>query len=164
MFNKIFSINIEGRLYTLPLSSEELEEVTKNKALEDVVYTFNDILIDIDLDVTDLEGFNLDTLNDLAEEFSTIDGEENTVSAYMEENGKSYFLTNYNEIIKKIRDSEISLYKNIDGQEYAENFIADCYLTGDFPPILYNNIDWQGVFDDLDEAAETSYGVLVEYY
>lgn len=164
MFNEIFSINIEGRLYTLPLSSEELEEVTENKALEDVVYTFNDILIDIDLDVTDLEGFNLDTLNDLSGELSTIDGEEDTISAYMEENGKSYFLSNYNEIIKKIRDNEIILYKNMDGQEYAEMYVADLYLSEDIPPLIHNNIDWQGIFDGLDEAAETSYGVLSEYY
>lgn len=164
MFNEIFSINIEGRLYTLPLSSEELEEVTENKALEDVVYTFNDILIDIDLDVTDLEGFNLDTLNDLSEELSTIEGEEDTVNAYMEENGTSYFLSNYNKIIKKIRENEIVLHKNMDGQEYAEMFVTDCYFTENIPSIIYNNIDWQGVFDDLEEAIETSYGVLSEIY
>lgn len=164
MFKEIFSINIEGALHTLPLIHAELEEVTENKALEDVVYTFNDILIDIDLDVTDLEGFNLDTLNDLAEELTTIDGEEDTVNAYMEENGKSYFLSNYNEIIKKIRYGDIMLYRNMDGQEYAETFIESCFCVGDIPSIIYNNIDWQGVFDDLEEATGTSFGVLVESY
>ena len=164
MLNYIFSVNVNGKEYYLPLCTSEIWDLTENKALEDIKYTFNGVLVNVDIDWEDLEGLNLDTLNDLAEELTTISNKLDTVNAYCELENHGHFISNYEEIIRNIRDCSIMLYHNINAKDFAKRYITELYNIDelDLPQLLYNNVDWQGVFNDIDEADETTYGILVQ--
>lgn len=158
----MFLISVDNEKYTLPLSYTEIEALTEEKALQDVNFTLDEVLANIDINIEDVQNFDLDSLNSLADSLQSIEDDLETVDAFIEIEGKRYFLENSDEICRSIKNSEIILYNNMYGAEYAENFITEIYNLDDIPSLIVNNVDWQNVFDDLEDATETSYGVLVQ--
>ena len=45
-----------------------------------------------------------------------------------------------------------TLINEDDFEEYCEDFVKDCgYVHQDMPSIIYNNIDWSGIADDMKQ-------------
>ena len=151
-----------GEWITLPMDSDELEEVLENIAIkmedEDPEWFINDHEWTIDMELGDVhEMDNIHDWNDLCNEAYVLkEWEAEEIAAAIEAFGYSF-----KEALERQQGGYFTFYAGMDLEEVAEELINDCY---DLPEFALRYFDYEAFARDLrfDGYEETKYGVILD--
>ena len=151
-----------GEWITLPMDSDELEEVLENIAIkigdEDPEWFINDHEWTIDMELGDVhEMDNIQEWNDLCNEaYALEEYEAEEIAAAVEAWGYSF-----KEALERQQRGCFIFYPGRDLEELAEELITDCY---DLPEFALRYFDYEAFARDLrfDGYEETKYGVILD--
>jgi len=154
-----------GEWITLPMDSDELQEVLKNIAAKmgdnDPEWAIHDYEWTTEIELAEvseyasIEGIN-DLLNELGE-LSEYDQEE--IAAAVEAYGYSI-----QEAVSRQSRGCFTLYRGMTLEEVAEEIVNECYVTKDTPNFLLSYFDYAAFAQDLvfDGYHETTWGVIYD--
>ena len=151
-----------GEWITLPMDTDELEEVLENIAIkmgdEDPEWFINDHEWTIDMELGDVhEMDSITEWNDLCNEVDDlVEWEAEEIAAAVEAWGYSF-----KEALDLQQRGCFIFYPGRDLEEVAEELINDCY---DLPEFALRYFDYEAFARDLgfDGYEETKYGVILE--
>ena len=151
-----------GEWITLPMDSDELEEVLENIAIkmedEDPEWFINDHEWTIDMELGDVhEMDNIHEWNDLCNEaYALEEWEAEEIAAAIEAWGYSF-----KEALDRQQRGCFIFYPGQDLEDVAEELINDCY---DLPEFALRYFDYEAFARDLryDGYEETSFGVILD--
>lgn len=153
-----------GEWLKLPASEEEIQDcfyrIGLNEEYEE--YFITDYESEVGLKCSEYS--NLSKLNEKIQELEdATNGEYEKLKALIE---RDYFKEeDLEQIIEEVANEDIYFYKGIDGEEYEEQYVADCYnINFDNLGWLsdYITIDYEAMVKDDDSIYETEDGVLVD--
>ena len=151
-----------GEWITLPMDSDELDEVLENIAIkmgdEDPEWFINDYEWTIETELGDVhEMDNIQEWNDLCNEaYALEEWEAEEIAAAIEAWDYSF-----REALDRQQRGCFIFYPGQDLEEVAEELINDCY---DLPEIAKRYFDYEAFARDLryDGYEETSFGVILD--
>lgn len=151
-----------GQWITLPMDSDELEEVLENIAAlmgdEDPEWAIHDYEWTCDIDPREISEYdNVQELNEFCQELDNMEEwEAEEIAAAIEAYGYTF-----EEALDRHQRGCFIFYPGRDLEEVAEELINDCY---DLPEFALRYFDYEAFARDLsfDGYTETKYGVILD--
>ena len=104
---------------------------------------------EFETDFSDFDEINLGEVDYTEEEIDKLDSFKDLYSDELEQ------IEQINDLEEEINNGEFdfdtTLIDESDFKEYCEDFVKDCYSLSELPQLIENNIDWEGVAEDMKQ-------------